>query len=653
MEVSVREAVDAGNLMRTIPPSDGRPWVNQYLGNGRFGGCFAEHGLQHAEAGGISKTLLHHADHFTTGPHGFDFWLAVAKLVWETVPSIDHGQQTFEPFQGALTTTLKLADGGHCTLRMAFDPAMRDLAGLVIDYQGQPPPIVLMPVTQATGQYDLSISGDCQVHHSGQRVWDAVVSVGTAQTALSLRLIREQGEGHLETIQTEAGQPAARIVVSGNRGRCLLLLGVAAHRRASELYRQLATAAPTVDHWIRHCDAAWAKRWGGQALAAPTAFAQTLWARSMFYLLASYAPDVRAPAAPMGWSGNGWAFHFPQDIGFVHPALLSMGHVDIAQSIVEFYHSRLADVKAFTRRLWQLDGTMWPWEHPARTGFGDQLLRDGVPNVYQYEIHNAAYPAQMASQTALVKRDRTWASEIAWPVVCESTRFLASAATRGSDGRWGLHVRPSMGQDEFGGTDAPDYLCAIFSLRYLLSAADQMARRWGLDDPDLLRWQQMRAEGTAENRLIDPRYGIRAAAGNLLGTEWMGKQKHPVQLNEVTFLVHQPPDAATMAAWRARQTLVTGVADSFGHGWTLPAFWLAAARLGDWQTLEQLLSLSTWRQFQCGDDDAIQLYESSGLSNKPFYTTSHGLAAQAIIHWASRTTDKTGNPDARSLVDGL
>ena len=45
--------------------------------------------------------------------------------------------------------------------------------------------------------------------------------------------------------------------------------------------------------------AAWERRWGDAYVQVPVANQQALWARSLFYMLATYGPDVASPAPPM------------------------------------------------------------------------------------------------------------------------------------------------------------------------------------------------------------------------------------------------------------------------------------------------------------------------------------------------------------------
>lgn len=62
-----------------------------------------------------------------------------------------------------------------------------------------------------------------------------------------------------------------------------------------------------------------------------------------------------------------------------------------------------------------------------------------------------------------------------------------------------MRVTPSMVQDEFGGENAPDYLCALFAAEYTLEAALRLVRVCGVrvdkEEGDL--WRTVLREGLA------------------------------------------------------------------------------------------------------------------------------------------------------------
>jgi len=93
---------------------------------------------------------------------------------------------------------------------------------------------------------------------------------------------------------------------------------------------------------------------------------------------------------------------------------------------------------------------------------------------------------------------------------------------------WHLYVAPSMGQDESGGINQKDYLCALFSAQYCF----QQAINYNLDPNGIYR--KILDNGLAFPKLLSKKGFYYTSAG--LGREDFGNQKHPVQLNDLAFL---------------------------------------------------------------------------------------------------------------------
>ena len=632
----------AGDILRERWPEQAQEHVNLYLGNGRFGARFDAYGLMNNGARGaalesIARTVLMHADHWHRGAWGLDYWLPLGRLLWAGAPPGPPRKylQELRLAHGYLHTELTWP-ALSLTLVSYFHPARRDLLAVHVTYKATNPDgmpdLLLAPETDIRTHYDQHLTGSAGTLELTPLPgwWLGRVTVDSADSVLALRVLSHGGRAQLK-----AGSDGPVIHCSGKQGRHLLLIGAASFQRRQELAAEMA-AVKDSQVLLDEAFAAWRERWGDAEIGVPVAEYQALHERSHFYVLASYAPDVRSPAAPMGWSGSGWPFHFPQDVSYIHPALLRLGHLDIARAWVEFYRGCLETMQEYTRRIYRAKGAMWAWEYPI--GPGSQLLKDGPPNWFQFEIHNAAYPARMARETAQYLRDPQWAVACAWPIVRESARFFGSILQRDSAGTWGIHLKPSMGQDEMGGQDAKNYLCALFSARYCLQSALAMAAELRQTDPDLERWQAILRDGLAFRRLYDKAQGIYATCEGLLGVKQVGKQKHPVQLNPLTFLPlwgEQPEGPAagellepTKKAYAIRDDLCAGVRDRFYHGWTLAAYWLAASHMRDAQGLLRELGQSLPARYV--DPDWLQIFETSGSTGAPFYVTSHGLYLQAL-----------------------
>jgi len=629
---TLKEAVSAGDIVRNHYPIRMNDHLNLYLGSGRCGACFDVWGLMHKGVRGWpgedqpqSYTSLMHADHWHRGAFGLDFWLPVARLKWAGAepPPPSGYRQTLRLYDAQLETEL-LWPGLRLSIRATFHPERRDLLAIGIRYQasagGAMPDLRLTPEVDLTAHYDQHLKGASEVLAGAATMWQARVSVGTANSIAAVKLISSDGQAQIET-----ARQGALIRFSGSCGSHLLLIGTAAMARRDELTRDLQAVCSS-EQYFAEAASAWHQRWGEASISVPVREYQALWARSHYYVLCSYAPDVRSPAAPMGWAGNAWPFHFPQDVSYIHPALLRLGHFDIARAWVEFYRGYLNATRAVTRRVYKADGAMWAWEHPI--GPDTRMLEEGSPNWFQYEIHNAAYPLRMAYETALYLRDDKWTREVAWPVVHESARFFGSVLREQGDGSWGIHVTPSMGQDEAGGKDAKNYLCALYSARYSLSVAMRLARALKIDLPEAARWERILADGLAFKRLYQESHGFCVACEGLLGVQMLGKQKHPVQLNPLMFLPLDKPDGHVVRAYERRYEICVRPGEKFFAGWTLAAYWLASAHMGDAAGL--LKGLGDALPSRYVDPDYIQIYETSGSMHCSYYVTSHGLYLQAL-----------------------
>jgi hypothetical protein len=623
------------DIVRTYWPVETGKSLNLYLGTGRCGGCFDAYGLQHQDetdpaATRVSHTWLAHGGVWHRGRHGLDTQVPLARLRWLSAPGEPESyRQHLEIGIGQLTTEW-VGPRFRYTLTTFTSPAEadRDLLFFHLKWQGtQRPSLTFAPVPVYHSDYSGPLAAACvpslgkhQVHLPIQRG----NSRGTAFLAYTGDLATApHADGAVLHLAADSG--AATFVIALGHADQSTVLAEAAHQA-------LAAGLPALR---ARAAAAWQVRWGSPVIDLPDPQLNALARRSLYHLLCTYAPDVRCPPPPMGFSGNAWGFHFPQDLSCVHPALLHFGHSDITRAHVEFYHSRIADQQAITRELYGKPGVCWSWEFPI--GPDARLFRPedgGAPNAFQFELHNAAYPARMAIDTAAALRDTDWTRDIAWPIVRESARFLASLASAEADGTYSLFATPSMGQDEFGGPNAKNYLCALFATDYTLREAVALAAQVGATETDeIAHWRQILAAGLAYARLLQPEHGIYAANETLPFVP--RKQKHPVQLNPLWILPFAPIDSPTLSAYRQRRLICSserdhqrhsGVPTGYYEGWTLFAFQLAATRLGDARGLAH--ELSEMLPARLTDPACTTLYESSGFW-KPYYTTSMGLFLQA------------------------
>lgn len=616
-------------VIRNQPaPAPGKR-VHLHVGSGRLGACFAEHGLMQpapeTNVMRVGETVLMHAGHWHSGIFGIDHHLPVARVCWAQPPiyGSEGWAQSLDPAIGLLQTRWK-GCGAEVEVRATCHPNHPDHLALAIE-GSRIPPVLIEPLREWTTCYGEKFRGASAVYwkpaNPAGSLWSARVRMGSADSLLAVSF-----EG---SCRVEPDRRRLRVSFPTRAAVAVrILIGVCpwSHRKT------FLAAWPGGD-FFHEAGVAWKRRWAGVSFRNSDPRLAKLGNCSLYHLLCAFAPGGNCPPPPMGWTGNGWGFHFPQDISYIHPVLLQAGWHDLARGVVDFYASRLSQTEESTRRIYGLPGAMWAWEFPI--GENTRILPDGkAPNPFHYEIHNAAYPARMALETALALRDDQWSRQLALPVILGSAEFFTAALKRGRDGLWGIHVRPSMGQDEFGGENAPDYLCALFAAAYTLRAALKITNVLRMRHPSASRWRKILADGLAFPRLLERASGVYATSR---APGWrLHRQKHPVQLSPYIFLP-QPSDGPTRRAYEIRHALCAndrpdlrhpGAGGSYYDGWTLFAYALACARTGDCRALHE--TLAEIEIAQLTDHEHLQIYESSGFW-KPFYTTSMGLFLQALL----------------------
>jgi Trehalose and maltose hydrolases (possible phosphorylases) len=365
----------------------------------------------------------------------------------------------------------------------------------------------------------------------------------------------------------------------------------------------------------------WHDKWLNTGfLMIPDPQAQNMWVRSMAMFLASYNADGAGLSPPCGYTGNGWPFAFPQDISYVHPMLLATGNIDIAKSWIEHFSSGLDGMKEYTKRLTGANGILSPWVFPYNDFNG--YHNPAPPNMYYYQIHNSGYLARMANETAIFVNDDDWTKKFAIPLIRETAEFYKSISEKEKDGLWHLFLIPSMGQDEGGGINQKDYLCALYSAKYCF----QLAIEYGLDTDGGFRQVLDRL---AFQNLLSPRGFYYTCLGS--GSTDFGKQKHPIQLNAWAYLpVDSKMSEPSRNAYDLRYEITADANKLTFHGWTLGTFLLAGSRYGN--TREWLKDWDNLRKSDYVDAEWIQIYESSRSYGASFYNTTNGLVAQSLLN---------------------
>jgi hypothetical protein len=604
--------------------------VPLYLGSGDFGGCFDGNGLMETEF--LSRvnqnTVFMHADFWHKGPYGIDLHLPMMQIRSD---GLDEGymverEQKLNVLEGHMTTKM-IYGQSELELKAYFNPYLRDVFALEITYQMSEsemlPSIVFKNIPTVKVDYNVTLNSSLQRIQTTRQVAEYQLEAGTAEALILFKVLEELGQVAIISEENTFG-----IKFVAGTGKVMLLMGAGSPKRRVDLLSQVESIQD-IKTYSHRAKRNWEKRWGDSRLAFDYPKLQQLFIRSIYYMLCSFSSSDNCIAPPTGWTGSNWAYHFPQDFALITPVLLKMGHLDIVKAKVEFYARHITSMQEYTQRIYKAEGTMWAWEFPI--GDNRTILPDEFPNWYQFEIHNAAYPAKMAFEASAYIKDTQWTKDIAWPIIYNSAKFYTSILKKEGT-TWGIHLYPSMGQDELGGVNAKNYLCALYAARFTLRKALEMAKQMDFDSEETQKWQEILSEGLAFDRLIHTQLGIYQNYEVQEHLYEIGKMKHPVPLMPITFLPQDELNSYERNAFARRYTLCDQSDKHFYHGWSLVDLMFADAKMGDKEGFMKDFDEMLIAHYV--DKDFLQIYESSTLYPCIYYITSHGLLAQAVLEGA-------------------
>lgn len=599
-EFDVPKVISSAGIVRTSYSNEAT--INLYQGNGLFGCTYGLLGLHAAPdkvktPGKFGPTYFMHLEHRGRGNFGADYLLPLAKIYWEKdFPQISDFNQIQSFYDGTITTSFK-SSGNIVKIKTWFDPVEKSLAGISIYVNAAAPNVIFDPCRALNIHYNQNVTQTVHFNKINKGWKIDITGLGKTTSLYLMTNASVQPINNMLSMKLNKGDN--EIFISANAPTQTVL-------------------NKSLDQTVKW----WNRKWSESGcIKFPDLNAQKMWVRSMAMFLSSYGDDKKGFAPPMGFAGNGWPFSFPQDLSFIHPLLLSTGNTNIARSWIEYFAERIPGMKEYTRRLLHSDGILCPWVFPY--GKFEGYHDPSPPNIYYYEIHNSGYLSRMASETAVFVNDSIWCSRYAAPLIKETAEFYRSICKKEADGLWHLFVKPGMGQDEMGGIDQKDYLCALYSAQYCF----QQAIAWHLDDNGT--YGKILKDGLAFNSLKSKKGFYYTSLGS--GEKDFGKQKHPVQLNELAFLpVNNKPSDPASIAYQLRYDITLNSTNPFFAGWTLGEFLLAGSRYGngdewikDWNNLLKSDNI---------DPDWIQVYETSGKSGSSFYNTTNGLITQSLLN---------------------
>lgn len=618
-----KNMVCKGNIVRNGVKSG----VPLYLGSGDFGGCFDTTGAMMIpySDGGHTNTVFMHADYWHRGKYGLDYHLPAFQLAWNQTPDpMIQNTQVLDMWNGTLQTAWEIPSG-TMQITGGFHPYQRDLFAAEFTYSKKSdafPFLVLQAVREIQVDYGTQLEGTMAPISQDPDLYVFKLSAGSAELVLQVRLETIQGNACLQWKNDRL-----EIHLSSETGKFRIYLAASSPLRQDTAFKQLERFKQ--EDFFRSSEEGWHRRWGTSDLFFDEKTIDTLFVRSVYYALCSYSPESNCVAPPTGWTANGWAFHFPQDFSYILPVFLKLGHFDIAKAKLEFYHRQLDVMKEYTKRVYGASGVMWAWIFPI--GDASHILPDGAPNWFHYEIHNAAYPARMAYETAKCLKDDNWSRTVAWEMVQASADFYTSVLQKEGN-TWGICVTPSMGQDEWGGHNAKNYLCALYAAKFTLKTAVRMAEELGIEaDP---RWKEILSDGLAFERLENHKLGIYQTCEGDEDDYQIGKMKHPIPLMPITFLPFEEElNAYEKHAWELRYRLCEKSEQTLFSGWTLEDLMLSDVRMNDRESF--LNDFQKLLPSDSIDPEWIAIYESSKIRSAAYYVTNHCLLAQAVLDGAA------------------
>lgn len=374
----------------------------------------------------------------------------------------------------------------------------------------------------------------------------------------------------------------------------------------------------------------WAESWQRSWIDFPEERIHHIWNRANYYNLSNFPSIHEKALIPTGMNANIWGFTFPQDVYYVQENLLRSGHFDLYKKAMKYWLDILPEVKKYSLRVMDVEGGFYPWTPPFAKW--DEFEKDSVVGNDSYEIHNPAYISAMVWHYYKHTGDLEFLKNY-FPIMEEVWRFYSNVIHPNERGTFDVNHHKAAGQDEASRlSSSKNLLCASYSAEYSMRNYLRAAQLTGQFDPNLFeRAQTIQKAGLERNTLLNENgYYVTYEGDN----RPPNSQKHPVQLNAITFCPMPDKGNATPSktAWEKRYDLTVQARKPISHGWTYAAFALSSSRLGQPDGLESDLNAAQY----CAHADPrwIQFYEFTFWErytlHTAYYFPTHGLYQQAL-----------------------
>lgn len=604
----------------------GAAHVPPYLSNGILGGCFDHMGFQsRANTGNPEgRTVLGYIDsYYEHGPTTRQIQLPLAWITAEfadgsTVMNMMEAEdyrQELDVYHGVLTTEYDL----HGKTRITAFASQEN------------PNLFVYRVEREEGVKKLVLSIHCETSAVQNRdfQWKAEpVDLSFEKEGRKVRVI--SGTNLSETrwvveADSELSVEGNRIIIPLDEEDNLVRILVERDGSGGEelLERDF-------DELLSAHREAWEKAWSHSWIDFPDERSASIWTRGQYYNISNFPLSTEKPLIPSGLNSNIWGFTYPQDVYYVMENLLPTGQTERYEAALRYWLDVLPEVRKYSKRIMGVEAGFYPWT-PPRTEW-DRYERFGVVGHHSYELHNPAYVSAMVWHFYQVTGDREKLVKY-FPVMEEVWRFYETILHENEKGKYYVFHPLGAGQDEAHEDLASvNLLCASYSSEYSLENYLKAAEIIGEYDEELYRKAQVIDEAGFERESNLKDNGLLAS---FVGDERPpNRQKHPVQLNTITFLpmpdnVEEGSPAAK--AYDMRYSLTTEALKPVTHGWTYGAFTLASSRM---RSEEGFMKDMEAVQYYAGADPRwIQFYEFTFWERwhlkLAYYFPTHGLYQQA------------------------
>lgn len=374
----------------------------------------------------------------------------------------------------------------------------------------------------------------------------------------------------------------------------------------------------------------WEENWGRSWIDFPDDRAHHIWNRANYYNLSNFPITPEKALIPTGMNTNIWGFTFPQDVYYVVENLSRTGHFDRYEKSMQYWLKILPEVKKYSKRIMDIDGGYYPWTPPFDKW--DEYEKEGVVSTDSYQIHNPAYVAAMVWHYYQRTGDRDFLEKY-FPIMEEVWRFYSQVLHKNERGTYDVFHHAATSQDEnFREIDAKNYLDASMSAEYTLRNYLLAAEKLGTANPELVQIaQNIKRAGLERDALLN-QYGY---YNTFEGDDRpKNSQKHPVQLNAITFVPMADHGMAqhSLTAWKNRYDLTEMARKPISQGWTYAAFALSSSRMGNPEGLNS--DLNAIQYMAHADPRWVQFYEYTFWEritlHTAYYFVTHGLYQQAL-----------------------